>query len=327
MRRDISSTLYIVIPCYKEQEVLHETASRLQVKMESLISSNKISPDSRVMFVNDGSTDRTWPIICELHEKNPLFSGVNLSRNRGHQNALLAGLMTAKERADMVISMDADLQDDIDAVDAMVDKFYEGCDIVYGVRSSREKDTFFKKFTAEGFYRVMNFLGADTVFNHADYRLMSKRALEGLEQFKEVNLFLRGSVPMIGYKTGVVEYERGERFAGESKYPLKKMLTFAMEGITSLSTKPLQYISGLGFLIFAVSILMLIYFIARWAVGGTVAGWASVICSVWAIGGLVLLAIGVIGEYTGKIYMETKARPRFIIQDILDDNQSVEKQV
>lgn len=319
------SVLYIVIPCYKEQEVLHETASRLRTKMEGLISANKISPESRVMFVNDGSTDQTWPIICELHEKNPLFSGVNLSRNRGHQNALLAGLMTAKERADMVISMDADLQDDINAVDEMVDKFYEGCDIVYGVRSSREKDTFFKKFTAEGFYRVMNFLGADTVFNHADYRLMSKRALEGLEQFKEVNLFLRGIVPMIGYKTDVVEYERGERFAGESKYPLKKMLAFAMEGITSLSTKPLQYITGLGFLIFAVSILMLIYFIAQWAIGGTVAGWASVICSVWAIGGLILLSIGVIGEYTGKIYMETKARPRFIIQDILDD-KTVEKQ-
>lgn len=319
------SVLYIVIPCYKEQEVLHETASRLQTKMEGLISANKISPESRVMFVNDGSTDQTWPIICELHEKNPLFSGVNLSRNRGHQNALLAGLMTAKERADMVISMDADLQDDINAVDEMVDQFYEGCDIVYGVRSSREKDTFFKKFTAEGFYRVMNFLGADTVFNHADYRLMSKRALEGLEQFKEVNLFLRGIVPMIGYKTDVVEYERGERFAGESKYPLKKMLAFAMEGITSLSTKPLQYITGLGFLIFAVSILMLIYFIAQWAIGGTVAGWASVICSVWAIGGLILLSIGVIGEYTGKIYMETKARPRFIIQDVLDD-KTVEKQ-
>lgn len=321
----MNSILYIVIPCYKEQEVLHETASRLQTKMERLISANKISPESRVMFVNDGSTDRTWPIICELHEKNPLFSGVNLSRNRGHQNALLAGLMTAKDCADMVISMDADLQDDINAVDEMVDKFYEGCDIVYGVRSSREKDTFFKKFTAEGFYRVMNLLGSDTVFNHADYRLMSKRALEGLEQFKEVNLFLRGIVPMIGYKTGVVEYERGERFAGESKYPLKKMLAFAMEGITSLSTKPLQYISGLGFLIFAVSILMLIYFIAQWAIGGTVAGWASVICSVWAIGGLILLSIGVMGEYVGKIYMETKARPRFIIQDVLDD-KIVEKQ-
>ncbi|MDY3282771.1 glycosyltransferase family 2 protein [Dysosmobacter sp.] len=318
----MSSILYIVIPCYKEQEVLHETARRLKAKMESLISAGKISPESRVLFVNDGSTDQTWPIICELHKADPLFSGVDLSRNRGHQNALLAGLMTAKDRADMVISMDADLQDDINAVDAMVDKFYAGCDIVYGVRSSRKKDTFFKKFTAEGFYRVMSFLGADTVFNHADYRLMSKRALEGLAQFREVNLFLRGIVPMIGYQTGVVEYERGERFAGESKYPLKKMLAFAAEGITSLSTKPLQYITGLGFLIFAVSILMLIYFIIQWAVGNTVAGWASVICSVWAIGGLILLSLGVIGEYIGKIYLETKDRPRFIIREILDDKNS-----
>lgn len=318
----MSSILYIVIPCYKEQEVLHETARRLKAKMESLISAGKISPESRVLFVNDGSTDQTWPIICELHKADPLFSGVDLSRNRGHQNALLAGLMTAKDRADMVISMDADLQDDINAVDAMVDKFYAGCDIVYGVRSSRKKDTFFKKFTAEGFYRVMGFLGADTVFNHADYRLMSKRALEGLAQFREVNLFLRGIVPMIGYQTGVVEYERGERFAGESKYPLKKMLAFAAEGITSLSTKPLQYITGLGFLIFAVSILMLIYFIIQWAVGNTVAGWASVICSVWAIGGLILLSLGVIGEYIGKIYLETKDRPRFIIREILDDKNS-----
>lgn len=290
--------------------------------MESLISGGKISPESRVLFVNDGSTDQTWPIICELHKADPLFSGVDLSRNRGHQNALLAGLMTAKDRADMVISMDADLQDDINAVDEMVDKFYEGCDIVYGVRSSREKDTFFKKFTAESFYRVMSFLGADTVFNHADYRLMSKRALEGLAQFKEVNLFLRGIVPMIGYQTGVVEYERGERFAGESKYPLKKMLAFAAEGITSLSTKPLQYITGLGFLIFAVSILMLIHFIVQWAVGSTVTGWASMICSVWAIGGLILLSLGVIGEYIGKIYLETKDRPRFIIREILDDKNS-----
>lgn len=321
----MKQVLYIVIPCYKEQEVLHETASRLQAKMENLISSGKISPESRVMFVNDGSTDQTWPIICELHNTNPLFSGVNLSRNRGHQNALLAGLMTAKDCADMVISMDADLQDDINAVDRMIDKFYEGCDIVYGVRSSREKDTFFKKFTAEGFYRVMNFLGAETVFNHADYRLMSKRALESLAQFREVNLFLRGIVPMIGYQTGIVEYERGERFAGESKYPLKKMLSFAMEGITSLSTKPLQYITGLGFLIFTISILMLVYFIVQWGVGGTVAGWASIICSVWAIGGLILLSIGVIGEYIGKIYMETKERPRFIIRDILDD-KAVRKQ-
>lgn len=318
----MSSTLYIVIPCYKEQEVLHETARRLKDKIESLISGGKISPESHVLFVNDGSTDQTWPIICELHKADPLFSGVDLSRNRGHQNALLAGLMTAKDRADMVISMDADLQDDINAVDAMVDKFYAGCDIVYGVRSSRKKDTFFKKFTAEGFYRVMNFLGADTVFNHADYRLMSKRALEGLAQFREVNLFLRGIVPMIGYQTGMVEYERGERFAGESKYPLKKMLAFAAEGITSLSTKPLQYITGLGFLIFAISILMLIHFIVQWAIGNTVAGWASVICSVWAIGGLILLSLGVIGEYIGKIYLETKDRPRFIIREILDDKNS-----
>ena len=318
----MSSTLYIVIPCYKEQEVLHETARRLKDKIESLISGGKISPESHVLFVNDGSTDQTWPIICELHKADPMFSGVDLSRNRGHQNALLAGLMTAKDRADMVISMDADLQDDINAVDAMVDKFYAGCDIVYGVRSSRKKDTFFKKFTAEGFYRVMNFLGADTVFNHADYRLMSKRALEGLAQFREVNLFLRGIVPMIGYQTGMVEYERGERFAGESKYPLKKMLAFAAEGITSLSTKPLQYITGLGFLIFAISILMLIHFIVQWAIGNTVAGWASVICSVWAIGGLILLSLGVIGEYIGKIYLETKDRPRFIIREILDDKNS-----
>lgn len=270
-------------------------------------------------YNNDGSTDNTWPIICELHEKDSLFSGVNLSRNRGHQNALLAGLMTAKDRADMVISMDADLQDDIDAVDAMVDKYYEGCDIVYGVRSSRKKDTFFKRFTAEGFYRVMNSLGAQTVFNHADYRLMSKRALEGLAQFKEVNLFLRGIVPMIGYKSDIVTYERGERFAGESKYPLKKMLAFAMEGITSLSTKPIRFITLLGFGVFLISLLMLIYFIVRWAVGATVLGWASVICSVWAIGGLILLSVGVVGEYVGKIYLETKARPRFIIQEILDD--------
>lgn len=281
----------------------------------------KISLQSKVMFVNDGSKDRTWELISELHSGDAIFSGVNLSRNRGHQNALLAGLMTAKDRCDATISMDADLQDDIDAVDAMVEKFLSGCDIVYGVRSSREKDTFFKRFTAEAFYRLMNFLGAETVFNHADYRLMSRRALEGLAGFKEVNLFLRGVVPMIGYTTATVEYERGERFAGESKYPLKKMLTFAMEGITSLSTKPIRYITALGFLIFLVSIIMLVVFIAQWAVGITVTGWASVICSVWAIGGLILLALGVIGEYIGKIYLETKERPRFLIREVLDDER------
>ena len=315
----MSDTLYIVVPCYNEEEVLPETSKRLKAKLEDMMERGSISRDSKIMFVNDGSKDKTWQMIAELHEGDKLFSGVNLTRNRGHQNALLAGLMTAKDKADMVISMDADLQDDIDAVDGMVQKFHEGCDIVYGVRSSRKKDTFFKRFTAEGFYRVMSFMGAETVFNHADYRLMSKRALEGLSEFKEVNLFLRGIVPMIGYNTGTVEYERGERFAGESKYPLKKMISFAMEGITSLSTKPIRYITALGFLIFAISILMLIYSIIRWATGDVIVGWASVICSVWAIGGLILLSLGVIGEYIGKIYLETKERPRFLIKDVLDE--------
>ena len=315
----MADILYIVVPCYNEEEVLPETSRRLKEKLEGLMAAGKISPDSRVLFVNDGSKDKTWDIISQLHEQCPLFSGADLTRNRGHQNALLAGLMTAKERCDMAISMDADLQDDIDAVDAMVEEYYAGCDIVYGVRSSRKKDTFFKRFTAEGFYKLMNAMGAETVFNHADYRLMSKRALEGLAQFKEVNLFLRGIVPMIGYRTGTVEYERGERFAGESKYPLKKMLSFAMEGITSLSVKPIRMITALGFVVFFISILMLIYSIVRWAMGETILGWASLICSVWAIGGLILLSLGVIGEYIGKIYLETKERPRFLIREVLED--------
>ena len=312
-------TLYIVVPCYNEEEVLPETARRLRAKLEALTAAGRISDQSRVLFVTDGSRDHTWAVISDLHRQCPRFSGADLSRTRGHQNALLAGLMTAKDRADMVISMDADLQDDIDAVDAMVDKYYEGCDVVYGVRSSRKSDSFFKRFTAEGFYRVMNALGAETVFNHADYRLLSRRALEGLAAFKEVNLFLRGIVPLVGYPSAAVEYERGERFAGESKYPLKKMLSFAMEGITSLSVKPIRYITALGFLIFFISILMLIYSIVRWAHGETVLGWASVICSVWAIGGLILLSLGVIGEYIGKIYLETKGRPRFLIREVLED--------
>lgn len=312
------TVLYIVVPCYNEEEVLPETAKRLKEKLNSLAGKGKIAPQSRVLFVNDGSKDHTWELIEELHRSDPVFSGVDLSRNRGHQNALLAGLMTAKDRCDAVISMDADLQDDINAVDAMLEKFHAGCDVVYGVRSSRKKDSFFKRFTAEAFYRLMNFMGAETVFNHADYRLLSRRALEGLEQFKEVNLFLRGIVPMIGYTSATVEYERGARFAGESKYPLKKMISFALEGITSLSTRPIRYISILGFLIFAVSILMLIYSVVRWAMGETILGWASVICSVWAIGGLILLSLGVIGEYIGKIYLETKERPRFLIRQVLD---------
>lgn len=315
----MSDVLYIVVPSYNEEEVLPETSRRLKEKMEALVAAGTVSEGSRILFVNDGSRDRTWEIISALHAADPVFSGVDLTRNRGHQNALLAGLMTAKDRCNMAISMDADLQDDVDAVDKMIEEYHAGCDIVYGVRSSRKKDTFFKRFTAEGFYRVMNLLGAETVFNHADYRLMSRRALEGLSQFKEANLFLRGMVPMIGYRSGTVEYERGERFAGESKYPLKKMLAFAMEGITSLSVKPLRMITGLGALIFLIAAVMLAYSVYRWAVGDTVLGWASLMCSVWAIGGLILLSLGVIGEYIGKIYLETKGRPRFLIREVLDD--------
>lgn len=311
--------LYIVVPCYKEQEVLPETARRLQQKMESLIENGTIHPQSRVVFVNDGSTDNTWQLIQQLHEQNPLFEGINLSCNRGHQNALLAGLMTVKAYADMTISMDADLQDDIDAVDEMVKKYYGGCDIVYGVRSKRATDTWFKRTTAEAFYHVMEGLGARVVFNHADYRLMSRRALEGLAQFKEVNLFLRGLVPLVGYPSDIVYYERHERFAGESKYPLKKMLSFAFEGITSLTTKPIRMIMMLGFGIFAISLCMMLYFIVQFFMGNTVQGWASLGVSIWALGGIQLFAIGIIGEYVGKIYLETKERPRFIVEQYLHD--------
>ena len=316
----MADILYIVVPCYNEEAVLPETARRLRAKLESLTASEKISEKSRVLFVNDGSRDSTWSIIEKLHGECPLFSGVNLSRNRGHQNALLAGLMTAKERCDMAISMDADLQDDVDAVDAMVDKFLQGVDIVYGVRSSRNRDSFFKRTTAEAFYRLMDAMGAETVFNHADYRLMSRRALDGLAQFQEVNLFLRGIVPMIGYRTDVVEYQRGERFAGQSKYPLKKMLAFALEGITSLSVRPLRLLTALGFLVFLASLVMIAYNVARWIGGNTITGWASLACSIWLIGGLILLALGVIGEYVGKLYLESKHRPRFLIRQVLEDD-------
>jgi len=317
--------LYMVIPCYNEQEVLPETSKRLKEKLSTLVKAGKIDPESRIIFVNDGSKDRTWEIIRRLHEEDPVFWGVNLSRNRGHQNALLAGLMTVKDHADMAISMDADLQDDINAIDEMVEKYLNGTDIVYGVRSSRAKDTFFKKATAEGFYKLMNIMGVNTVFNHADYRLMSKRALEGLAEFREVNLFLRGIVPMIGYSTDVVYYERGERFAGESKYPLGKMLSFAIEGITSLSTKPIRMITFLGFFIFLVSIGILIYSLVRHFMGATIVGWTTLMVSVWAIGGLILLSLGVVGEYIGKIYLETKARPRFLIEEFLNDTENAKK--
>ncbi|MCD8004531.1 MAG: glycosyltransferase family 2 protein [Oscillospiraceae bacterium] len=319
MNRGEGITLYIVVPCYNEEEVLPETAKRLKEKMRALLERREISPQSRVLLVNDGSKDGTWGIIEGLHREDSLFSGADLSRNRGHQNALLAGLMVAMERCDAAVSMDADLQDDINAVDAMLEKYRQGCDVVYGVRSSRKTDSFFKRFTAEGFYRLMNAMGAESVFNHADYRLLSRRALEGLSQFKEVNLFLRGIVPLVGYTSATVEYSRGERFAGESKYPLKKMLSVAAEGITSMSVRPIRYVSLLGLLIFLVSLGILIYSIIQWAGGRTVMGWASIMCSIWAVGGLILLSLGVIGEYVGKIYLETKGRPRYILRQLLED--------
>ena len=309
--------LYLVIPCYNEEEVLHETSKRLLVKIKTMISNNLISNKSKILFVNDGSKDRTWSIIEELHSKNNIFSGINLSRNRGHQNALLAGLMVAKDYSDMTISLDADLQDDIDVIDAFVEKYYDGCDIVYGVRSTRETDTFFKRTTALGFYKLMRILGVDMVYNHADYRLMSKRVVDGLSQYKEVNLFLRGMIPLIGYKYSVVEYERHERFAGESKYPLKKMIAFALDGITSFSIKPIRLITLLGFTIFFAGGAALLYTLIVKLLGRTVTGWTSLTLSIWVLGGVQLLSLGVIGEYIGKIYNEAKHRPRFIISDKL----------
>ena len=309
--------LYLVVPCYNEEEVLIETSKRLLGKINKMINEEKISKKSKILFVYDGSKDKTWDMIEELYNKNSIFSGVNLSRNRGHQNALLAGLMVAKEYADMVISLDADLQDDIDVIEKFVEEYYSGSDIVYGVRSSRKTDTFFKRTTALGFYKFMDKLGVNVVYNHADYRLMSKRALEALAEFKEVNLFLRGIVPLIGYKYSIVEYERHERFAGESKYPLKKMLAFAIDGITSFSVKPIRLISVLGFSIFFISLIALIYSLVVKFLGKTEVGWTSIVISIWMLGGIQLLSLGVIGEYIGKIYNETKARPRYIIKDKL----------
>ena len=317
MRSD--NTLYVVVPCYKEEEVLPETSKRLKAKLTALIAQGKISPRSRILFVNDGSKDRTWPIIEELHASDRIFSGVNLSRNRGHQNALLAGLMTAVQYADMMVSMDADLQDDIDAMDRMIDAYHEGYDVVYGVRSSRKTDSFFKRFTAESFYKLMKAMGVDIVFNHADYRLMSRRAVEGLAQFREANIFLRGIVPQIGYPWTTVEYVRAKRFAGESKYPLKKMLAFAFDGITSFSVKPMRLILFLGAVIFALSLVVLVWALIARLNGRAVSGWTSLMCSIWMIGGIQLLSLGVIGEYIGKIYAESKARPRYIIERVLDD--------
>lgn len=311
--------LMVVIPCYNEEEVLPETSRRLTQKMADLTAKGLITPDSRVLLVNDGSRDRTWELIEALHKENPLFEGVKLSRNRGHQNALLAGLMTARNRCDVSISMDADLQDDMDAMDRFLEKYNEGCDIVYGVRNKRETDTVFKRETALMFYRLMRVMGADITFNHADYRLMSNRALNGLSQFSEVNLFLRGLAPLVGYQSDVVTYDRSERFAGESKYPLKKMLAFAIDGITSFSVKPLRLITSVGLVIFVVSLFMLLYALISWVGGHTVTGWTSTLASIWMIGGIQLLSLGIIGEYVGKIYNETKHRPRFIIERYLND--------
>ena len=309
--------IWLVIPCYNEQEVLPETSRQLEEIMRGLIKKDKISDKSKIAIVNDGSKDNTWNIITDLHEKNPMFTGINLAHNKGHQNALLAGLMTAKDYADAAISLDADLQDDVGVIEQFIDKFNEGKDVVYGVRSTRATDTVFKRSTAHAFYKLMKVMGADTLQDHADYRLMSKRALEGLAKYKEVNLFLRGIVPMIGYETDVVYYERHERFAGESKYPLKKMLSFAVDGITSCSVKPIRMITSLGTLVFTVSIVMLIYFLIVWLLGHTVQGWTTIVISLWGIGGLILLSLGIIGEYVGKIYMEVKERPRFIIEKLL----------
>ncbi len=313
------STLYVVIPCYNEEEVLQETTRRLKEKLTKLIKNKKISNKSKVMYVNDGSKDKTWEIIKNINENEELFTGITLSRNRGHQNALLAGLMTAKKYADVVISMDADLQDDINAMDAMIDKYNDGCDIVYGVRSSRKKDSWFKKTTAQGFYKFMKLMGVDVVYNHADYRLTSKRILDSFENFKEVNLFLRGMFPLVGYSSDVVYYERNERFAGKSKYPLKKMLNFAWDGITSFSIKPIRLVLSLGVVIFAISLLVLLYCLIIKLCGKAVAGWTFIVGSIWLVSGIQMLSIGIIGEYIGKIYSETKARPRYIISENLED--------
>ena len=312
--------LALIIPCYNEQEVLPETANRLLLKLQNLINDNIISPNSKIVFVDDGSGDNTWSIINDQFINNPQnFDGIKLSGNRGHQNALLCGLMSMIKFADVTISMDADLQDDINAIDQMMVKYNQGCEIVYAVRSSRKRDSFFKKTSAQMFYRFMHFLGVKIIYNHADFRLMGKNALLSLTQYGEVNLFLRGIVPQLGFKTDIVYYERKERFAGKSKYPLQKMLKFALEGITSFSISPIRLITLLGTVIFLISLIMIIYFITQHIRGDTAAGWASIICSIWGIGGLILLSLGVMGEYIGKIYLETKKRPRYIVEKILSE--------
>lgn len=320
----MKNILYIVIPCYNEEEMLPITTEKLLVKMKDLIDKKMISNKSKVMYVNDGSKDKTWDLIKEFSKKD-YFTGINLSRNKGHQNALLAGLMTAKEYADIVISMDADLQDDIDAIDKMIEEYNNGSEIVYGVRSSRKKDTFFKRKTAEMFYKFMQLMGARIVYNHADYRLTSKRVLNNLESFEEVNLFLRGIFPLIGFKSSNVYYERKERVAGKSKYPLKKMLSFAWDGITSFSIKPIKLVLNMGIIIFVLSLIIMLYSIIVKLLGNTVSGWTFIICSIWMVAGIQMLSLGIIGQYIGKIYNETKKRPRYIIADNLMEKEKHER--
>ena len=316
-----SAVLYIIIPCYNEEKVLPITSTMFIEKIKSLVNKGKISDKSRIMFVNDGSKDRTWEIICELAKTDEHYIGISQSRNRGHQNAVLAGLMEAKDNCDITISIDCDGQDDINAMDKMVDEYLNGCEIVYGVRSNRQTDTFFKRFTAQGFYKLLNAMGAEVVYNHADYRLVSSRVLKEFENFKEVNLFLRGMFPLVGFKSTSVYYERHERIAGESHYPLRKMLALAFDGITSLSIKPIRMITGLGIAIAMLSFAGVIWSIVMAILGKTVAGWASMVCIVSFIGGIQLICVGVIGEYIGKIYMEVKHRPRYIISERTDNNK------
>ena len=313
----MNNTLYIVIPCYNEEAVLRETCARMLDKLERMIGERLCSGDSRVLFVDDGSKDATWALIEELYTTQERVCGIKLSRNRGHQNALLAGLMAAREHADAVISIDADLQDDVEVMSEMMQHFADGCDVVYGVRKKRETDTWFKRATAQGFYKLMKGLGVDVVYNHADYRLMSRRALDGLAEYREVNLFLRGIVPTIGYKSACVYYDRSERFAGESKYPFKKMLSFALDGITSFSVRPIKIISNLGIAISLLSVLGLLYALLSYVFGWALPGWTAIVASIWLLGGIQLLCIGIIGGYIGKIYSETKARPKYFIETFL----------
>ena len=311
----MNTILYIIIPCYNEETVLPITSKMFLDKLTSLIQSNTISNSSRILFVNDGSKDKTWEIICNLAKQAEHFIGISQSRNRGHQNAVLAGLMEAKDKCDITISIDCDGQDDINAMDEMVEQYKQGCEIVYGVRSKRDTDTFFKRFTAEGFYKLLNWMGAEIVYNHTDYRLVSSRVLKEFANFKEVNLFLRGMFPLVGFKSTSVYYERHERIAGESHYPLTKMLSLAFDGITSLSIKPIRIITALGTVIAGLSFLGVIWSIVMRFMGNVVAGWSSMTCIICLIGGVQLVCLGILGEYIGKIYMEVKHRPRYIISE------------